>query len=118
MFNLLFVEDEDIFYTIMEMLSKKFYFNLFIAKTVSEAKKILDNNKIDVAIIDYELPDGKGDEISDYIAIYHNDIITAISSGHGGTIISSKSKYKYVVDKSDLISFIREIAAKVNETKS
>jgi len=114
--NILFVEDEEIFYTLVEMLARKLAFGLFIAKNVADAFKTLETQKIDFAIIDYELPDACGDDINRYIKNKFPHIATAISSGHGETL-KYKTKYDYYVDKSDLINFIKDIINRGNEPK-
>lgn len=106
--NILFVEDEDIFYPLMDMLSKKFSFGLFIAGNLAMAKKMVEAEELHLAIIDYELPDGKGDELNIYIKENFPNIKTAISSGHWETLRHPVG-YDYTVDKSDLINFIKEI---------
>ncbi|MGC8767970.1 hypothetical protein [Calditerrivibrio sp.] len=112
--NLLFVEDEEIFYPLMEMLSKKFSFGLFIAGSVAMAKKTIEMEQLDLAIIDYELPDGKGDEVNIYIKEKFPHIKTAISSGHGEALRHSVG-YDYSMDKSDFMNFIKEILKTANE---
>ncbi|ADR18367.1 response regulator [Calditerrivibrio nitroreducens] len=111
--NILFVEDEEIFYPLMDMLSKKFSFRLFIAGNLEMAKKTVEAEELHLVIIDYELPDGKGDELNIYIKENFPNIKTAISSGHGETLRHLVG-YDYTVDKSDLINFIKEIV-KINK---
>lgn len=111
--KILFVEDEDIFYPLLEMLSKKLSFELYIAKSVSEALKLLKEISVDLVVIDYELPDGKGDEINRFIKENFPNIKSAISSGHGETLKHAVN-YDYTVDKSDFINFIKGLLSKQN----
>lgn len=112
--TILFVEDEDIFYQLFNLIASKFSFNALIASNLAEAMKKLKENKIDLAIIDYELPDGKGDMLNGYIKKHFPEISTAIASGYG-TMLLSRNEYDYCVDKSKLIDFIREYLDHHNE---
>ncbi|MCA1928250.1 MAG: hypothetical protein LDL13_03200 [Calditerrivibrio sp.] len=107
--SILFVEDEDVFYPLFSMLASRFSFNSIVSKNIKDAKKELSNNKIELVVIDYELPDGKGDELNRYIKENYPDILTALSSGHGD-ILKSRFDYDYVVDKSDIVNFIKKIS--------
>lgn len=106
--SILFVEDEEVFYPLFSMLASRFLFNAFISKNIKDAKKILSDNKIDLVIIDYELPDGKGDELNKYIKENYPDIPTVLSSGHSD-MLKSRTEYNYLVDKSDIVNFIKKI---------
>lgn len=115
--KILFVEDEDIFYPLLEMLSKKFSFDLIIAKSVHEAIRLLKETDFDFAIIDYELPDGKGDEINSFIKLNYPNIKTAISSGYGETLRHALN-YDFTVDKSDFINFIKGLFTQQDVSES
>ncbi len=66
--SLLVVEDEyNIMQTIIESIKKfiipKFELNLITADNFYQAKELIYNNKIDISLLDYLLPDGDGIEL-------------------------------------------------------
>ena len=61
--NLLIVEDEPILRSKYESYLKELFEEVYTSSTIEEAKKMFDEYIIDVALLDYNLPDGAGLEI-------------------------------------------------------
>ena len=57
------------------------YIVLDIAKTVEEGKALFQINKYTAAFIDWNLPDGEGIEVAEFIRATHNDFPIFLLSG-------------------------------------
>lgn len=68
MIKLLTVEDSDVYNKVMKKL---FYdetkYELFVCRSLQEARVTFENNEIDIVLLDMSLPDGNGKEFINYI---------------------------------------------------
>lgn len=65
--RILLVEDDRPVAIGIEYSLKKEGFNIVLARSVEEGKNIIDNEKVDIALLDISLPDGDGYELCTYI---------------------------------------------------
>ena len=80
--NILVADDEISIVKIISAYLKKENFNVFTAKDGEEAISIIENNKIDLAILDWMMPKFDGIEVCKFIKKYYNTktlILTAKS---------------------------------------
>ena len=68
--NILIVEDDMFLNAILGRYFKKIGYQPFLAHTAREAKTILGHRKVEMALIDYSLPDSNGIEMLDYVRQY------------------------------------------------
>ncbi|MEF3255174.1 MAG: response regulator [Deferribacterales bacterium] len=104
--SILFVEDEEIFYALFKIIGDKFRFEPTIVSNIKDAKEMIEHKNFYMAIIDYQLPDGNGVELNDFIKKNYPSIITVFASGFGVSFPHS-SNFDYSIDKSDLLNFFR-----------
>jgi DNA-binding response OmpR family regulator len=75
--HILIVEDEiPVLETLQEALEAEYHVSA--VRTVGEACACLQTSRIDVAIVDWQLPNGRGDAVA-YVAAEHGVPIIAIS---------------------------------------
>lgn len=79
--KILYIENHDIFAeTVAKIFLSKYEVN--IVPTVLLAKKLLSEGHYDIALIDYDLDDGKGDEIASWIRLHYPSIKIIATSSH------------------------------------
>ena len=95
--NLLIIEDESVFRGCLKMyLENKF--SIYEAGLGEDAMQILSNDKIDIVMTDYSLPDINGDELIENIkSLYPHVIVLCLTAYNDESIISSIKEKK--VDK-------------------
>lgn len=72
--EILLVEDDIVFATLLQKYLERNNYNTTNAKTIKEAKQILDQKKIDLVLLDYHLPDGNGMQCLEWIKARHANI--------------------------------------------
>lgn len=65
---------------------------LYKAFNVNEAKSLLSEKKVDVAIIDVRMPDGTGFELLDYLKKEFSDIMTIMITNYPFNQYKAKAK--------------------------
>jgi DNA-binding NtrC family response regulator len=107
--SLLLLDDEEIFSDLLKILCKEIDVKFYSARNTKEAIKIVNNNKIELVIIDYNLKNEKGSIFNRYLKRYFHDIKTALSSGSFDNISEKVSnRFDYILDKGSLVAFVRE----------
>lgn len=107
--SLLLLDDEDVFFKIISILSKNMGFEFFYAKDIHEAKKILQDRDISLAIIDYTLTELDGVTFNRYVRENFPHIKTAIFTGAPEFIEKEQlDTFTYHIGKDELVDFIRE----------
>lgn len=112
--NLLIVEDEPILRSKYESYLKELFEEVYTSSTIEEAKKMFDEYIIDVALLDYNLPDGAGLEIiksiqKDDATVYM--MLTAYSKENVAIESLNLGVFRYLqkpLDKSTLIQTMNE----------
>ena len=107
--SLLLLDDEDIFSKIISILSKSLGFDFFYAKNIHEAKNILKERDITLAIIDYTLTESDGVTFNRYIKENFPDVKTAIFTGAPEFMEKEQlDAFTYHIGKDELVEFIRK----------
>lgn len=107
--SLLLLDDEDVFFKIVSILSKNLGFEFFYARNIYEAKSILSDETVSLAIIDYNLPESDGVSFNRYIKENFPGIKTAIFTGSPELIEKCQlDSFTYCIDKSELVNFIKD----------
>lgn len=112
--NLLIVEDEPILRSKYESYLEDLFEEVYTSSTIEEAKKMFDEYIIDVALLDYNLPDGAGLEIiksiqKDDAPVYM--MLTAYSKENVAIESLNLGVFRYLqkpLDKSALIQTMNE----------
>lgn len=82
---ILYVEDNEGDVELMKMSMERYFASLNImldvAETVEEAKEIFDQNKHTMALIDWNLPDGEGAEVLQFIRTINESLPVFMLSG-------------------------------------
>lgn len=83
--NILYVEDNEGDVELMRMSIERYFPSLNvvvdIAETVEEAKEIYDDNKHGIALIDWNLPDGEGVDVLQFIREVNAELPVVLLSG-------------------------------------
>jgi DNA-binding response OmpR family regulator len=83
--NILYVEDNEGDVELMRMSIERYFPTLDVvldvAETVEEAKEIFDHNKHGIALIDWNLPDGEGVDVLQFIREVNADLPVVMLSG-------------------------------------
>lgn len=100
--NILFIENHETFFKVVSEQFLKDY-DITNVKTILRAKQELDSRLYDIVLIDYDLDDGKGVEVVDYIKTINIDTNVVAVSSHdkgnsllmaaGADAICSKMKF-------------------------
>ena len=95
--SLLIIEDEAVFRGCLKMyLENKF--SIYEAGLGEDAMKILSNDRIDIVMTDYSLPDINGDDLIEKIkSLYPHILVLCLTAYNDESIISSIKEKK--VDK-------------------
>ncbi|EDZ63247.1 diguanylate cyclase/phosphodiesterase (GGDEF & EAL domains) with PAS/PAC and GAF sensor(s) [Sulfurimonas gotlandica GD1] len=113
--NILIVDDSKFIRTVVkEEISKIVQANMFMAQSYEQAKRFMEENVFDIAVLDVHLPDADNGEVID-LALKYDIPIIVLSSGINETIkniVLEKNIVEYV-SKSDPQS-ISYIATSVN----
>lgn len=92
--NILFLDDEDFLFTLMERYVKMLNIgNLFCTTSPDEALDIIQRNPIDVLLIDYNIPDIS--DINKYVKSISKSIKIVIVSGDDKSFIESNIQFNY-----------------------
>lgn len=110
--KVLLIDDEKSFHKIMEILSKKFCFELICVSTIEDAKKVCDD-LVDLVIIDYELPDGNGLLLNTFLKNKFDKIETVLCTGYEELLTcNSSDSFDFTLRKDGIVPFIGEIVQK------
>jgi diguanylate cyclase (GGDEF)-like protein/PAS domain S-box-containing protein len=113
--NILIVDDSKFIRTVVkEEISKNIQANIFMAQSYAQAKRFIQENSFDIAVLDVHLPDANNGEVID-LALEYDIPTIVLSSGINETIkniVLEKNIVEYVA-KSDPQS-ISYIATSVN----
>ena len=85
---------------------------LDIAETVTEAKEAFETNKYSIALIDWNLPDGEGIEVAEFIRQYQPNLpILLLSGALTSTHLHTAEKYNVsaCIEKNYDKNFITQI---------
>ncbi len=89
--DILWVEDEDITFTVFsKMLSKKLKTSVTRAKTIKEARIKLSENNYDFTILDLKLPDGDSLELLNIMKEQEIKIPVLVLTGYGDDAIAAR----------------------------
>lgn len=81
--NILIIDDNVVAQEIIaEEVIEKYELTVFLASNIEEAITLLKNELIDFIVCDYEMPDGKGTEVLDYLIKNLPNIPLIIFSGN------------------------------------
>lgn len=106
--SVLLLDDEEIFSDLLKILCKEIGVKFYSAKNTKEAIKIINENSIKLAIIDYNLKNEKGVLFNRYLKRYFPGVKTVLSSGNFDNIAETvKGRFDYILDKGMLVTFIR-----------
>lgn len=79
--TILSVDDDEIFTELFNIYMEEFDVVIDSAKTIAEAKTIFDPGKQLVLFTDWNLPDGKGADIADFVREKHPDFPLVFYTG-------------------------------------
>ncbi|MBP7652851.1 sigma-54-dependent Fis family transcriptional regulator [Candidatus Dependentiae bacterium] len=79
--NLLIVEDDKNILNIIETVLKKYY-NVFSAYCLKDARRIINDNYLDIIILDVNLPDGNGISFIDEAKKIFDDLIIIMATAN------------------------------------
>ncbi len=117
--EVLLVDDEETLIHAFEKLSKKYSLNLNVAKGGLEAMSFLGSNRVDVALLDLNLPGCSGMQVLEYIKKNRLDCEAIIITGRGSveTAVSSlkMGAYDYLVKPFDDFDRVASIILKAQE---
>lgn len=82
---------------ITNWIEKTFKGRAFSATTVKDAINLLDQNKFDVIICDYELPDGNGEEVLIYLRQNKIQTPTILFSAHADLSMDVVSPIVHII---------------------
>lgn len=100
--NLVFLDDEDFLFPLMQRYFKILSISSFLCTTSpDEASIYISNNKCDYLIIDYNMPDVP--DINKYVKSLNNDMNIVIVSGDDNNYIESNINFKYIFLKKPFI---------------
>lgn len=115
--NLLFVDDESSF---LSMIKRNFLgsdYNLFCASTAKEALDIIRNNRIKVLITDLKMPEINGMELVEIVEKSHKNIVKIVLTGDSQVTdilatINHANIFRYIVKpvnfKEELFPIVQE----------
>lgn len=89
--SILIVEDEKTALRHFQLEAQEVFQNVLTASTIAEAKSILDQQKIDVILCDYKLPDGDAFKLFEEFNIRDMNIPVVLITGHGDKEVVSKA---------------------------
>ncbi|MEO9507916.1 MAG: response regulator [Nonlabens ulvanivorans] len=83
--RILYVEDNEIDTELLLMCFSRYKFTqpivIDVAETIEEAKMLFDKNLHQLALIDWNLPDGEGIEVAEFIREKHQTLPLFVLSG-------------------------------------
>ncbi len=65
--RILYIEDEKDLVTLVQLIFSRKGYQIVGARTIAQAKEIMEREKIDLFFVDLNLPDGTGWEVLDYL---------------------------------------------------
>lgn len=86
--RVLFVDDEEDLCLLMQMTLARMGFDTHIAHRIAEAKKMLDTYSYNVCLTDFNLPDGNGLQLVEYISQQHASLPVAVLTAYGNMEIA------------------------------
>ena len=81
--TILIVDDEPDIIELLELTFARMGMNVFSAKCISEAKKLLQSRQFQLCFTDMRLPDGEGLDLVKYIAHHYSDLPVAVITAYG-----------------------------------
>lgn len=85
---ILLVDDEEDLCTLMSMTLSRMGMNSHVAHNITDAKKLLTENKYDACLTDFNLPDGNGLEMVQHISENHSLLPVAVLTAYGNMDIA------------------------------
>ncbi len=83
-FNLLCVDDDPAILRLLENIFKKEGYRIYLAKDAAEALGLIQDVRIDAALVDYMMPDTDGLSLLKTIHEAYSSTMVIIITGHGG----------------------------------
>ena len=78
--NILIVDDEERFRNVYKKLLSNEGYKIFDVSNTLKARDILKNEKIDLVLLDINMPDNQGDVLYKVIKSFHNNILVIVIS--------------------------------------
>ena len=119
-FNILIIDDEESQRTLLNDFLTKKGFKIFTAANGTDGIDICQNNKIDLVLTDYQMPDITGEEVLDKIQLINPlipiVIITAFGTIQNAVRLMQKNAYSYLTKPIDLLELL-ELIRNLKETQ-
>ncbi|MCB4203414.1 hypothetical protein LF845_00400 [Deferribacterales bacterium Es71-Z0220] len=111
--SILLLDDEEVFAKMLSFVCASAGAKFYYARTIDEAKEIVKKNHIKYAIIDQNLKNEKGVSFNRFVKDTTADIKTIFCSGILDNIDDNElSRFDFVIDKSELITFLNKLLLK------
>jgi DNA-binding response OmpR family regulator len=87
--KVLIIDDEADFGVLMKSFFLPRQYEVYVAHTIAEGMKILDEEKPDIIFLDNQLPDGLGWGKTEFILVNHPQATLNLISGHDVPVTSA-----------------------------
>lgn len=116
--KILVVEDDVVFVHILKRYLERYHYDIITASTLLEAKHVLakDYETFGLILLDYNLPDGKGSELVDFIRGYNHElpilIMTSFNDVKTAVEMMKRGVREYItkpINQEELLMHIKEL---------